>query len=91
MASRFELSAPNLALWSPESPVLNDVEISSGEDELKDRVGFRTIATSGTDILLNGHKVFLRGICIHEEEPLHGRRAWSEADAQGTARLGEGA
>jgi len=80
--ARFELSTPNLALWSPENPVLNDVVISTGADELKDRVGFRTIATSGTDILLNGHKVFLRGICIHEEEPLAGRRAWSEADAR---------
>jgi len=80
--ARFELSTPNLMLWSPESPVLNDVVISTGADELKDRVGFRTIATRGTDILLNGHKVFLRGICIHEEEPLAGRRAWSEADAR---------
>ena len=80
--AKFELSTPNLALWSPETPVLNDVEISAGADELKDRVGFRSIATSGTDILLNGHKVFLRGICIHEENPLQGRRAWSEADAR---------
>ena len=80
--ARFELSTPNLALWSPESPALNDVVISSGADELKDRVGFRSITTSGTDVLLNGHKVFLRGICIHEEEPLSGRRAWSEADAK---------
>jgi len=59
--ARFELSTPNLALWSPESPTLNAVEISSGDDQLKDRVGFRSIATSGTDVLLNGHKVFLRG------------------------------
>ncbi len=80
--ARFEISTPNLSLWSPENPILNDVEISAGEDSLKDRVGFRSITTSGTDILLNGKKVFLRGICIHEEEPLQGRRAWSEADAK---------
>jgi beta-glucuronidase len=80
--ARFELITPNLALWSPEQPVLNDVEISSGDDQLKDRVGFRAITTSGTDILLNGHKVFLRGICIHEENPLRGGRAWSEGDAK---------
>ena len=80
--AQFELSAPDLALWSPETPVLNDVEITSGEDRLTDRVGFRTITTRGTNVLLNGRKVFLRGICLHEEEPLHGRRAWSEADAQ---------
>ncbi len=81
-AARFELTAPDLKLWSPENPVLNNVEISSGDDELKDRVGFRTIATSGPDILLNGKKVFLRGVCIHEENPLRGGRAWSEADAK---------
>ena len=79
---RFQLTTPNLLLWSPENPVLNDVEIAVGEDVLKDRVGFRSIATRGTDVLLNGHKVFLRGISIHEEEPLQGRRAWSEADAK---------
>jgi beta-glucuronidase len=80
--ARFELITPNLALWSPEQPVLNEVEISSGDDQLKDRVGFRTITTSGTDVLLNGSKVFLRGICIHEENPLRGGRAWSEDDAK---------
>ena len=80
--AQFELSTPSLPLWSPEQPTLNDVEISSGDDQLKDRVGFRTITTGGTDILLNGHKVFLRGICIHEENPLRGGRAWSEDDAK---------
>jgi beta-glucuronidase len=80
--ARFELSSPNIPLWSPENPTLNDMVISAGADELKDRVGFRTIATRGQDILLNGKKVFLRGICIHEEMPLDGRRAWSEEDAR---------
>jgi beta-glucuronidase len=80
--ARFELTAPNLALWSPENPVLNDVVISAGTDELKDRVGFRTITTRGPEILLNGKKIFLRGVCIHEEMPEEGRRAWSEADAR---------
>ena len=80
--ARFEIAAPNLSLWSPENPALTDMEISAGEDALKDRIGFRSIATSGTDVLLNGHKVFLRGICIHEEMPTEGRRAWSEGDAR---------
>ena len=80
--AQFEFTAENLALWSPESPVLNDVEISSGTERLNDRIGFRTVATSGQDILLNGKKVFLRGVAIHEENPLRGGRAWSEADAR---------
>ena len=77
-----EISAPDLALWSPEQPVLQEVEISAGADSVKDRVGFRTIATSGRDILLNGRKVFLRGVAIHEVNPLRGGRAWSEDDAR---------
>ena len=80
--ARSELNAPNLALWSPKSPTLNDVVIGTGTDELKDRIGFRSIATSGTKVLLNGHPVFLRGVSIHEENPLRGGRAWSEADAR---------
>jgi beta-glucuronidase len=80
--AKCEIPATNLALWSPEHPVLNDVEISAGADELKDRVGFRTIETRGQDILLNGKKVFLRGVSIHEENPLRGGRAWSEDDAK---------
>ena len=76
-----ELNAPDLKLWSPENPILNEVEISSGQDTLKDRVGFRTIAVNGTDVLLNGSKIFLRGVSIHEENPLRGGRAWSEDDA----------
>ena len=75
-----ELAATDLGLWSPEHPLLNDVEISVGADTLKDRVGFRTITTQGRAILLNGKQVFLRGICIHEENPLRGARAWSEED-----------
>jgi beta-glucuronidase len=58
----------NLRRWSPEDPALYDVRIEAGEDVLKDRIGFRTIAVRGNDILLNGRPIFLRGINIHAEE-----------------------
>lgn len=71
------------ALWSPEDPALHDVEIRAGSDDsVTDRIGFRTIATEGRAILLNGSPVFLRGICLHEEAPDREGRAWSEADAR---------
>ena len=57
-----------LALWSPDSPALYDVEIDAGADRWHDRIGFRTIAVDGPRILLNGKPIFLRGISIHEEE-----------------------
>ncbi|HEY5806594.1 MAG TPA: glycoside hydrolase family 2 TIM barrel-domain containing protein [Povalibacter sp.] len=78
----FDTAARGLQLWSPEHPQLYDVKISAGSDEISDRIGFRTIAVRGTDILLNGKSVFLRGISLHEENPLRGGRAYSEEDAR---------
>ena len=71
-----------LDLWSPESPKLYRVVVSAGADTVEERVGFRSIETRGTDILLNGRPVFLRGISIHEESPLRGGRAVNDADAR---------
>ncbi|MCD8173658.1 MAG: beta-glucuronidase [Alistipes sp.] len=62
----FEIAA-SPSLWSPEDPRLYEVKITAGRDCVADRIGFRTIETRGTDILLNGRKVFCRGISIHEE------------------------
>jgi len=77
----FSFSA-NLTLWSPENPKLYTVELSTETDHLTERIGFRSIAVRGTDILLNGKPLFLRGISIHEESPLRSGRAWSEDDAR---------
>ena len=65
----FELKAPReLKRWSPESPTLYDVQFSAAGDTVRDRVGFRTIEVKGSQILLNGAPIFLRGISLHEEE-----------------------
>jgi beta-glucuronidase len=68
-------------LWSPENPKLYEVSIASAAETLSDKIGFRTIATDGKKVLLNGKQVFLRGISIHEEAPFRSGRAWSQADA----------
>ena len=68
-------------LWSPEAPKLYQVIISSKQDRIEDKIGFRTIEVQGSKILLNGKPIFLRGICIHEEIPQQGRRAYSKEDA----------
>lgn len=64
-----ELSAklPAFVPWSPQTPTLYEVKVSSKLDTLTDKVGLRTISTQGKDILLNGQKIFLRGVSIHEE------------------------
>src|SRR5438552_1127248 len=67
-------------LWSPDKPKLYRVVLSVGNDYVTDHIGFRTIETRGTQILLNGKPVFLRGICLHEEAPFRSGRAFSEED-----------
>ena len=71
-----------LELWSPAHPKLYDVVLSSGADKVHDSIGFRTIETRGTRILLNGEPIFLRGISLHEEAPMRGGRAFSQQDAE---------
>ena len=77
----FTVPVKNIEYWTPESPYLYDVVLESQKDRLTDRIGFRTITVKGRDILLNGKPVFLRGICIHEENPLRGGRAFCKEDA----------
>jgi len=74
--------AADLSLWSPDNAKLYNVEISSESDRVADHIGFRSIEVHGSDILLNGKPVFLRGVSIHEESPKQPRRAWSEDDAR---------
>src|SRR5262245_46954235 len=72
----------DLTLWSPENPKLYDVTIEAETDQVRDQIGFRSIETKGTEILLNGRPIFLRGVCIHEEAPVRGGRAYSQEDAR---------
>ncbi len=68
--------------WSPDSPVLYDVRIAYAGDTIEDRIGFRTVAVRGEDILLNGKPIFLKGISLHEEALSHPGRARSDEDAR---------
>jgi beta-glucuronidase len=80
--ARLSLQAPSLERWSPENPKLYDVELAAADDRLHDAIGFRTIEVRGTDILLNGKPVLLRGVSIHAEAPYRSGRAWSEEDVR---------
>jgi len=78
----FELTSKKIKYWSPSNPYLYDITLSTENDDLKDQIGFRTISTKGSKILLNGKSVFLKGISIHEESPLNGGRANSIEDVK---------
>jgi beta-glucuronidase len=79
-AVHFEVKG--LVRWSPETPKLYKVMLRAGDDSIPELMGFRTIETRGTEILLNGKPIFLRGIAIHAEAPYRTGRAWSDKDAE---------
>lgn len=72
----------SLQLWTPTSPKLYNVTLSTDEETVKEKIGFRSIEVKGLDILLNGKPVFLKGVNFHEEISKDKRRAASEEDAR---------
>jgi beta-glucuronidase len=76
------LVASDIQRWSPETPKLYEVKISTATDSLTDLIGLRTVETRGTQILLNGKPIFLRGISIHAEAPYRTGRANTDKDAE---------
>ncbi|MBO4447641.1 MAG: beta-glucuronidase [Bacteroidales bacterium] len=70
--------------WCPEHPKLYDISISSAEDHIADRVGFRTVRTEGDKILLNDKAVFLKGVAVHDENiSANPGRCRNEQDVRG--------
>ncbi len=63
------VSVPGVKLWSPESPSLYRFDVETDDDGLCEMTGFRTVATSGGKILLNGQAITIKGVNRHEEHP----------------------
>ena len=57
----------NPQLWSPLNPKLYEVKISSDAETISDKIGFRSIKTSGQKIYLNNYEIQFKGIAMHSE------------------------
>ena len=81
--AQVRLAPGALTLWTPEQPALHDLDVTSDQDRLSERMGFRSLQTRGREILLNGRPRFLKGIALHEE-PIgpNGGRVMDEAAAR---------
>lgn len=65
---RTQIRVDDPALWSPTDPELWDLELDvPGESSYRARVGLRQVQAKGTELLLNGHQIRLRGASIHED------------------------
>ena len=76
-----DISVKKLTRWCPANPKLYRVELRTADDVVTDEIGFRNIEVRGTQVLLNGQPIFLKGISIHEEIAMRKGRACTEADA----------
>jgi len=74
---RAELRVANVRPWSPKDPFLYRLTVAVGGAQPLDlytmKVGVRTIAVRGSQILLNGEPVFLKGFGKHEDFAIHGK------------------
>jgi hypothetical protein len=66
LQTRVRVDDPDL--WSPTAPNLWDLELEvPGEATYRARVGLRQVQAKGSQLLLNGHPIRLRGASIHED------------------------
>ncbi|HKZ92011.1 MAG TPA: glycoside hydrolase family 2 TIM barrel-domain containing protein [Candidatus Limnocylindrales bacterium] len=70
---------PDIEPWSAELPRLYELLVSlldpSGAvvDEARLRVGFRSVAIDGLDLLINGKRIYIRGVNRHDFDQHSGR------------------
>lgn len=61
------LTIPAARLWSDKDPYLYDLVLTTEHDQYSLKVGIRTIAVDGGQILLNGQPVKMNGFGRHED------------------------
>ena len=69
----------NLHPWSAEAPYLYTVVVSqkdeNGAEEMafSTKYGFKTVTISGTQLLVNGKRIFVKGVNTQDTHPEYGR------------------
>ena len=69
----------NLHPWSAEDPYLYTVVVSqkdeNGAEEMafSTKYGFKTVTISGTELLVNGKRIFVKGVNTQDTHPEYGR------------------
>ncbi|MER5216515.1 glycoside hydrolase family 2 TIM barrel-domain containing protein [Streptomyces sp. NPDC002838] len=77
--ARLRTTVPDVRAWSAETPELYDLTVrlhradGTVADTSRHRVGFRDVEIVGRDLLVNGERVFVRGVNRHDFHPLTGR------------------
>lgn len=87
-AAQLRFAPKRLALWSPGSPALYEMQVELMEgnqvvDTFTQTFGVRSIAYSAEDgFRLNGKPLLLTGSCVHHDNGLLGARSYDAAEAR---------
>ena len=60
-----QMAVPDPQLWSPDRPHLHPLVVQLGDDIVEMNLGLRTITSLGSEILLNGEPIAIKGINRH--------------------------
>ncbi|WP_037803478.1 glycoside hydrolase family 2 TIM barrel-domain containing protein, partial [Streptomyces resistomycificus] len=77
--ARLLTDVPDVRTWNAETPELYDLTVrlhradGGVADASRHRVGFRDVEIVERDLLVNGERVFVRGVNRHDFHPLTGR------------------
>lgn len=74
---RFERTFKNVHKWSAEDPYLYTLVLKVKQDGMfteyiSQKVGFRTSEVKGNQYLVNGKRVFIKGVNLHETHEVNG-------------------
>jgi beta-galactosidase len=88
--SRIEVREPRL--WSPQSPNLYYLDValvSSGKviESRRERIGIRRIKLEPGGVVINGKKLFLRGVNRHQEYPYVGNAVPANAQYRDALKI----
>ncbi|MFL4909766.1 glycoside hydrolase family 2 TIM barrel-domain containing protein [Streptomyces sp. MMS24-I2-30] len=81
---RLAATVPEVRVWTAETPELYDLTVrlhradGSVADTSHHRIGFREVEIRGRDLLLNGERIYIRGVNRHDFHPLTGRTVTHE-------------
>ncbi|KUN88031.1 glycoside hydrolase family 2 TIM barrel-domain containing protein [Streptomyces griseoruber] len=77
--ARMQTRVPEVRAWTAETPELYGLTVrlhhadGGVADSSRHRVGFRDVEIVGRDLLVNGERIYIRGVNRHDFHPLTGR------------------
>lgn len=64
-----EIAVKDVSRWNAEMPYLYTLVVNYGSQVVAQRVGFRKVEIRGSQLLVNGQPIYIKGVNRHEMDP----------------------